>query len=107
MPRFFIRALNAEFSSRDAGSDYDEPRQALDRGVEAAIAITADEILKGHSNASVEVTVELADGAPVLRSVVTLSVSPLIATRTEPHLSSDRPDPGADGEAGPGLSEPA
>lgn len=95
MPHYFIRALNADFTSRDAGSDYDQPGQALDKGVEAAVAIAADEVLRGQSNASVEVTIELADGAPVLRSVVTLSVSPLMPARVDVTLPNS-PDLVAD-----------
>ena len=78
MPQYFIRALNSHFSSRDGGSDYDQPSTALTSGVGAAVAIAADEIQKGQSNAAVEVTIETLEGTPVLRSVVTLTISPLM-----------------------------
>lgn len=80
MPLLFIRATNSEFHSRDDGAEYDRPETALALGVQSAVAIAADEIDKGHCSAAIEVVVERDNGSPVLRSVVSISVAPLMTS---------------------------
>ena len=78
MPQFFIQATNSEFRSRDEGAEYDHPDVAMALGIRTAIAFIADEVNRGERSAAVEISVEGADGAQVLRSVVAVSVSPMI-----------------------------
>jgi hypothetical protein len=78
MALLFIHAINAEYQSCDAGAEYGRPEDALAAGVRSAAILVADEIGKGLAAASVEVRVEQADGTPMLRSVVSLSVTPLL-----------------------------
>jgi hypothetical protein len=78
MTKFFIRAINSEFISRDEGDEYDRPETALAAGVQSAITIAVDEIKAGKSNTGLEVRVELEDGSAVLRSVIAMSVSQLM-----------------------------
>ncbi len=78
MPTLFIHVQNAQFLSRDEGAEYDRPETALAVGVRGAVAMIADEINQGERSAAVEISVEQADGTQVLRSVVALSVSPLM-----------------------------
>ena len=82
MPLLFIHATNSMFESRDEGAEYDLPEVAMALGVRSAITILADEIHQGERNAAVEISIEAEDGTQVLRSVVAVSVSPLI-TRGE------------------------
>ena len=78
MPMLFVHIRNATFHSCDAGIEYDGPESALVEGIRGAVAIIADEINQGARSASVEISVERADGTQLLRSVVSTSVSPLI-----------------------------
>ena len=79
MPLLFIHATNAEFDARDEGSEYDNPEAALEAGVRGALALATDEIVCGARNVAVEISVEQEDGTSMLRSVVTVTVSPLMA----------------------------
>ncbi|UAK25511.1 DUF6894 family protein [Sphingomonas nostoxanthinifaciens] len=84
MPTLYIHAINSEFRSRDGGSEYDRPEDALTEAIQSAAAMAIDEIHKGKATAAIEVRVEQADGTPLLRSVVSMSVSalmPLIESR--------------------------
>lgn len=78
MTRLFINARNAEFHSRDDGAEYERPEDALAFGVKSAMDIVADEIGRGERSAAVEISVERHDGTELLRSVVAVSVSPLM-----------------------------
>lgn len=78
MPVLFVHTTNGEFHSRDDGAEYDRPEAALALGIRGAVALLADEVNHGERSAAVEISIEQADGTQVLRSVVALSVSPLI-----------------------------
>ena len=78
MPLLFIQAINSEFRSRDEGAEYDRPESALAAGVQSAVVMAADEIARGVRSAAVEVIVEHDDGRQLLRSMVAVSVSPLL-----------------------------
>ena len=84
MPRLFIHATNGQFHSCDEGADYDRPEAALAAGVRGAIAIIADEVNGGERSAAVEISIEGEDGIQLLRSVVAVSVSPLISEAHRP-----------------------
>ena len=84
MPLLFIHARNSGLQFRDDGVHYDGPEAALASGVRGAMDIAAEEIAGGQRSAAVEVIIERADGAQVLRSVVAISVSPLITTDMPP-----------------------
>ncbi len=78
MPLLFIHATNSEFHSRDEGAEYDHPEAALASGVCSAIALIADEVGRGQRSAAIEISIERADRTQVLRSIVAVSVSPMI-----------------------------
>ena len=80
MPLLFIHAMNAEFDARDEGTDYDRPEAALECAVRGALALATDEIVRGERSVAVEVSIEREDGTSVLRSVVNVSVSPLMSS---------------------------
>ena len=84
MPFYFINARNSDFHARDDGKDYDGPDDALRSGVTSAVSLLADEINRGERCAAVEISVERQDGSELLRSVVALSVSALLAGPYEP-----------------------
>ncbi|WP_458097838.1 DUF6894 family protein [Roseomonas sp. WA12] len=88
MPLLFIHAHDAEFASHDEGAEYDQPETAMAVGVDGAIAFLAGEISRGERNAAVEVSVERADGTQVLRSIVAVSVSPLLPMTRPPSSST-------------------
>ncbi len=78
MPNLFIHVVNSEYASRDDGDDYTRPEDALAVGIRSATALVLDEINKGSANAAVEVRIEREDGFPLLRSLVSLSVTPVL-----------------------------
>lgn len=80
MPLLFIHATNSEFRACDDGAEYDRPEDALASGVRGAVALLADEINRGERSAAVEISVKHQDGTQILRSIVAVSVSPLIPT---------------------------
>lgn len=80
MPYLFTRTLDGVFDSRDDGADYDSSNQALSAGVRSAIRIAADEIGDGRMATAVEISIEREDGGAVCRSVLALSVSPLLVS---------------------------
>lgn len=84
MSLLFIRTCNKTFESRDNGGEYDQPDLALAYGVQAAMAIVAEEIVGGRTVAAVEVRIEREDGECVLRSLVTAAVSSLVVARDRP-----------------------
>ena len=84
MQQLFIHATNGQFQSHDEGAEYDRPEAALALGVRSAIAIIADEINGGERSAAVEVSIEGEDGTQLLRSVVAVSVSPLVHAAARP-----------------------
>lgn len=81
MALLFIHATNTEFRSCDEGAEYEKPADALAVGIRGAVAMLAGELEQGRRSAAIEISVERADGTPMLRSVVSLSVSPLLAVR--------------------------
>ncbi len=84
MPFLFVCARNTTVLSRDEGADYDRPEAALEVGIQGAVAMVADEIHRGLRSAAVEISIEQPDGTQVLRSVVAISVSPLLPTLQSP-----------------------
>lgn len=78
MPLLFIHITDSEFFSYDEGVEYDQPADALAAGVRGAVALLADEINQGDCSAAIEISVQLKDGTQLLRSVVSVSVSPLL-----------------------------
>ena len=78
MAVLFIHARNSTFHSCDEGNDYAAPEDALAFGVRSAVALVAEEIDRGERNAAVEISVVSSRGRQLLRSVVAISVSPLI-----------------------------
>ena len=88
MPQLFIRTINADFDSRDEGASYDEPAAALRRAVQGGISIAGEEIARGRITSAIEVRIEQEDGVPVLRSVVAVSVSPLMLSGDAAHADA-------------------
>lgn len=80
MPHLFIHAVNSEFFSRDSGADYARPEDALALGIQSAAAMAVDEFNSGKASTAIEVRVEEEDGTTLLRSVVSLSVAPLMTS---------------------------
>ncbi|MGR6331410.1 DUF6894 family protein [Sphingomonas sp. XXL09] len=78
MSKLYIHAISSEFRSRDDGIEYDQPEDALATAVQSAAAMALDEIYAGKTNAAIEVRIEHADGTPLLRSVVSMSVAALL-----------------------------
>ncbi len=78
MPLLFVHATNSTFFSCDEGSEYDQPADALAAGVRSAVALLADEVNQGERSAAIEISIQLEDGTQLLRSVVSVSVSPLL-----------------------------
>lgn len=78
MPLLFLRAVNATFISRDDGAEYDSAEHALAYGVKGAAAFIADELGEGRTSAAIEICVEEESGAAILRSIVSMSVAPLL-----------------------------
>lgn len=79
MPFLFIRTCNSDFGGIDDGAEYGSPEDALAMGVRSAVGLAADEINAGERTAAVDVCIEDRSGQTVLRTVVAISVSPLIA----------------------------
>ena len=77
MPQFYIRVLNSDFESRDNRAEYDRPESAMDAGIRSAAEIVADEVAGGRATAAAQVCIEDDTGAVVMRTVVSLSTSPL------------------------------
>lgn len=78
MPFFHIRTCNFDFDAVDEGGSYTDAEDALNAGVDGAIAVASEEMRHGRLSAAVDVSVEDADGKAMLRSVVAMSVSPLL-----------------------------
>ena len=93
MPQYFIRLLNAAFESRDSGAEYERPEAALDAGIRCAAEIVADEIVEGRQTAAAQVCIEDEKGEVVMRSVVSLSASPLWVSPDIVRGAQDRPHP--------------
>lgn len=79
MPFLFIRICNSTFGTVDDGAEYGSNEDALAVGVRSAVSVAADEINGGERTAAVDVHVEDRSGDAVLRTVVAISVSPLLA----------------------------
>ena len=82
MPLLFIHLRNSDYCARDEGGEFGSPEAALAAGVQGALGIAADEIGRGSESAAVLVNVEQEDGTRLLTSVVSVSVSPLMAVET-------------------------
>ena len=78
MSLLFIHARNSQFHSCDEGAEYERPEVALAMAVQSAVALIADEVTRGERSAAVEISIEDEDGTQLLRSVVAVSVSPLM-----------------------------
>ncbi|WP_375391583.1 hypothetical protein [uncultured Sphingomonas sp.] len=81
MPRYSIRTTNSVFEGNDDDAVFDRPEDALTSGIQGAIQISAEEIASGKLCAAVDVCVDDEDGTPLLRSVVSLSVAPLLTDK--------------------------
>lgn len=90
MPFLFIRTCNSDYGAIDEGGEYGSNEDALQMGVQSGVAIATDEIHRGERTAAVEVCVEDQGGKTVLRTVVTIAVSPLMSRfgSTSSELSS-------------------
>ena len=86
MPLLFIMLRNSEYLARDDGNDYDTAEAALAIGTRSAIDMASDEVVRGSHNAAVMINVEQEDGTRLLSSVVSVSISPLMATDPEKPL---------------------
>ena len=84
MPYFFIRTVNASFKSRDGGANYETAEEAMKSGSLAALAIVADEMRSGLTAASVEITIEDRNGAPVSRAVMSMAFTQLLTVEGRP-----------------------
>ncbi len=82
MPNYSIRTTNSVFVADDDDAIFDRPHDALASGVHSAIQLTGDAIAAGKRCSAVEVCVCGEDGATLLRSVVALSVSPLLIDKS-------------------------
>ncbi|MEJ8630031.1 DUF6894 family protein [Sphingomonas sp. CFBP8993] len=78
MPKFFIHAIDSRLKTRDDGTEFDTSESALTSAIHSAAALAVDEIHKGQTNAAIEVRVERADGTPLRRAIVCMSVSSLL-----------------------------
>ena len=88
----FIHAQDAAFHSCDEGAEYENPAVALALGIQGALAIVAEEINQGERNSAVEISIRRADGTQILRSMVALSVSPLLPVSNSPVVVPIRQD---------------
>lgn len=86
MSRFIIHVTNSEFTGQDSDLDYDRAEDALAAGVRSGVAIVTDEIIAGKASAAAEICIEAENGSFILRSVVTLSVAPLLIEKPAPTL---------------------
>jgi hypothetical protein len=84
MSALFIHVHDSKRHSCDEGDEYDNPQAALAIGVRGAIAILSEEIVSGKTNSAAEVSVRLANGSQILRSIVALSVSCLLSDPESP-----------------------
>jgi hypothetical protein len=80
MPIFYIHATNSSFRSLGPPKEHESANAALRAGIRAGIEIAADEVRSGSPNAMVEVCIADVNNDVVLRSAVSVSVSPLLAT---------------------------
>jgi hypothetical protein len=78
MSLLFIHVENSEFHSRDGGAEYETPEIALALGVRSAVAMLSEEINRGGRGAAIEISIRQENGIRILRSVVAISVFPLI-----------------------------
>ena len=79
MPQLFIHTVSSTLACRDDGADYARPEDAMAVGVKSAIEIIEDEIVQeGRTSTAVEVCIEQEDGTVALRTVVAISVTPLL-----------------------------
>lgn len=76
MPQFTIRTTNSSLYT-EGETEQPDAEAALAMGVRGAVMIAADEVFGGTKAVVVELQVEDADGAVVLRSAVSMSVAPL------------------------------
>ncbi|WP_375403719.1 hypothetical protein [uncultured Sphingomonas sp.] len=79
MPIFHVQTTDSTFRSLGTPAKFDDPEAALKAGVAGAVAIATDEVREGALTCAVEVCVSGLDNITVLRSAVTLSVSPLLS----------------------------
>lgn len=93
MPFLYIRTCNSEFSARDDGADYESSEAALAHGIQSAIEIITDEVQRGGRTAAVDLSIEDQNGQAMLRSVVAISIAPMMIELPAQQL--------LDGSAGP------
>lgn len=80
MANFFVLTDNASFQTKTEVTDLvDTAESALAIGVRGALTIAGDDVANGERSSAVIVSVQDGVGAELLRSVVTVSVAPLIA----------------------------
>lgn len=81
MSLLFIHTTNSAFDSRDDGGEYDRPERAMAAGIRSALRIATDEMQDGRASTAVDVRIEQEDGTVLLRSILTVAVSPLQAEK--------------------------
>jgi hypothetical protein len=81
MPSFTIHTVNSTYSTELTLPDEPNFDTAHAAGIRGALMIARDEVHAGSAAAAVEVIVEDHEGHQVRRSVVSVSVAPLV---TEP-----------------------
>ena len=78
MPKLSIHVVNSTFTSNDDGAEYPTAEDAMGVGIRSALKIIADEVDAGSRSAAVDVCVRAEDDTAVLRSIVAVSVAPLL-----------------------------
>lgn len=78
MPFLYIRTCDADVSSLDEGADYAHGEDALEHGVRGGMEIACEEIHRGKRSAAVDVCIEDPTGQTLLRTMIAVSVSPLL-----------------------------
>lgn len=80
MPHYRIRVVGSNFEADDTedngGKDYPDTETAVKAAVEAAIAIAADDCVRGQCGSVLEARIEDGDEV-VARYAIALSVEPL------------------------------
>jgi hypothetical protein len=78
MKHFRVRTLNSQFQTEAEFENFGTVEEVMAEGIKGAMAIAADEINGGSNSVSVEVIVEGEAGRSLLRSVLSVSVAPLL-----------------------------
>jgi len=82
MPTFTIHTINNTYATELEMSDQPHAEAAHAAGIRGALMIARDEVHAGKTAVAVEVIVEDHDARPVRRSVVSVSIAPLMLEET-------------------------